>query len=216
MTNESSNRPPEPDPEFKAHAEKRRDYQLPPWATAGLLVLLVALASVGYLKSSFGPNMDSSKASSAGLDPQDVESRKPTGEFSLIDEHGNAKSFSEYKGQVVILSFWASWCTPCLVELPTFAEIGARFYDKGLRVIPVNVDDAGVGAPFAKEFWAKKKFAFPTYFDADKSLAAKFEVDMLPANFVIDRQGRIVFSGFGANDWSNDQTVEVIENLLEE
>lgn len=184
--------------------------------TAGLLALLVGLASIGYLRSSFRPNAESSKTSSLGLDSLDAQARKPVGDFSLVDEQGKETLFSSYKGKVVILAFWASWCPPCLMELPTFAEIEERFHDKGLRVVPVNVDEAAIGVPFAKDFWAQKKFAFPTFFDAAKTLAAKFEVDMLPANFVIDRSGRIVFSGFGANDWSNDQTVEIIESLLEE
>lgn len=190
---------------------------MPPLAMAGLLAIVVGLASIGYLRSSFGPNVETSKTSLAGLDSPDTENRKPVGGFNLFDAEGKRTPYSdEYRGKVVILSFWASWCAPCLVELPTFAEIARRFHDKGLRVVPINVDEAEIGIPFAREFWSKQKFAFPSYFDAAKELAGKFEVDMLPANFVIDREGRIVFSGFGATDWSNEETVEAIENLLEE
>ncbi len=189
---------------------------MPPAVMAGLLAMVVALASIGYLRTSFGPNAEMAKTSSPGLDPMETASRQPVGDFQLTDADGKQTPFSSYKGHVVILSFWASWCTPCLVELPTFAEIGERLHDKGLRVVPVNVDEAGVGVPFAREFWGKKKFEFPSFFDANKELAAKFGVDILPANFVIDRSGRIAFSGFGANDWSNDETAETIESLLEE
>lgn len=185
-------------------------------ARIGLIVGFVLLASVGYLKSSLWQIDDSSKTSSDGMDSSEIEERKPVGEFDLIEADGKKVSIQDYRGKVVILSFWASWCTPCLVELPTFAQIEKKFGDRGFAVVPVNVDDGDVGKNFAKEFWSKNGFEFPSFYDTQKELAEKFEVDILPSNFVIDRQGRIVFSGFGATDWTAPETAEIIEGLVNE
>jgi peroxiredoxin len=190
---------------------------LPGWLTAALLIGVVALASVGYISSKFGVPPDA--VAPTGVvepDPTEVAKRTPIQDFTLTDASGGQKKLSEMKGEVIILSFWASWCTPCLVELPTFAEIQKKFRDRGLRVVAVNVDEGDEGKNFARDFWAKRQFPFPTYFDTQKNLAQQFEVDMLPSNFVIDRQGRLVFSSFGANNWSNNQTLDFLEGLLQE
>ena len=103
-----------------------------------------------------------------------------------------------------------------MVELPGFVDVEKKFRSRGLRVVTVNVDDGNDGKEFAKDFWTKNKFDFPRYFDMSKELSDKFKVDVLPANFVIDRQGRLAFAAMGANDWSSQQTSDDLESLLQE
>ena len=189
---------------------------MPLWAKAVVFLGLIGLASIGYFTSSLWKGPSATQVPTNESDPEEIAKRPRLDDFILTDGEGQQKKLSEFRGNVVILSFWASWCTPCLVELPTFAEIEKKFHGEGLRVLAVNVDEGADGKTFAKELWSKKSFEFPSFFDADKSLANKFEVDMLPANFVIDRQGRLAFSGFGANDWTSPQNIEFIENLLQE
>jgi len=161
-------------------------------------------------------NATNSQGPSIESDPEEIAKRPQVTDFILTDSEGKQKKLSDFRGNVVILSFWASWCTPCLVELPTFAEIEKRYNGRGLRVIAVNVDEGDVGKTFAKDYWTKEKFTFGSYFDDGKKLSQQFDVEMLPSNFVIDRQGRLAFSGFGANDWSNPQTKDFVESLLQE
>jgi thiol-disulfide isomerase/thioredoxin len=161
-------------------------------------------------------NATTSQGPSVESDPEEIAKRPQVTDFILTDAEGKQKKLSDFRGNVVILSFWASWCTPCLVELPTFGEIEKRYNARGLRVIAVNVDEGDVGKTFAKDYWAKEKFTFGSYFDDGKKLSQQFDVEMLPSNFVIDRQGRLAFSGFGANDWSNPQTKDFVESLLQE
>ncbi len=176
------------------------------------------MASIGYftsgLKHSSIPNAPGHDAEHSG--DSAIGKRPPIQDFILTDADGGQKKLSDFRGNVVILSFWASWCAPCLEELPTFAAIEKRFHDKGLRIIALNVEEGPEGKDFAKKFWSAQKFVFPSFFDVSKKAAQLFEVDALPANFVIDRQGRLVFSGFGANDWSDPDTIEFIEDLLQE
>jgi peroxiredoxin len=149
-------------------------------------------------------------------DAEEIANRKALPDIILTDAEGKPKKLSEYLGNVVILSFWASWNGASLLELPTFAEIEKRLGSRGLKVLTVNIDEGDVGKTFAHNFWAKEHFTFPSFFDGQKALAQQLEVEMLPSTFVIDRKGRIAFSGFGSNDWSNPQMQEVIESLLQE
>lgn len=174
----------------------------------------MAFASIGYFTTHLFRPAPSTTIGVVEADPEEIAKRKALPDFILTDAEGKQKKLSDYRGNVVILSFWASWCGACLIELPTFAEIEKRLGEKGLRVMAVNVDEGDEGKVFARDFWAKKKFAFPSFFDGQKALAQQFDVEMLPSNFVIDRRGRLAFSGFGANDWTNPQTVEFLESLL--
>jgi peroxiredoxin len=188
-------------------------FRLPPWAKIALIVAVIALSSLGYLTSRYWKS-GLEPAGHAELDPEELARRTPVKDFTLTDSEGKTKPFSEFRGEVVILSFWASWCTPCLIELPTFAELDKKFRGRGLKIVTVNMDEGDEGMTFSKDFWAKNRFPFPSYFDKSKELARQFEVDMLPSNFVIDRKGRLVFSSFGANDWMSQQTLDFIDGLL--
>ena len=189
---------------------------MPTWAKLVALALLVLLASVGLLHSSFVQNGDIAKPNLVETDANEVDARKPVADFALTGLDGAVKHLSDYRGQVVLLSFWASWCGPCLEELPTFAELQSKLNGRGFVVLPINLDDGDEGKTFSKEFWVKKKLPFSSFFDGKKEIAAQFEVDMLPSNFVLDRQGRLVFSGVGATDWMKAETLEMIEGLLAE
>ncbi len=184
---------------------------------------MIGLASVGYFSDFFQHSRPSTAqagppqtATAIDPDPEEIAKRTVVSDFILTDADKKLKKLSDFRGNVVILTFWASWCAPCLVELPTFAEIENQYHERGLRVLAINVDEGDEGKVFAKDFWAKEKFTFPTFFDSDKKLQSQFGVDILPSNFVIDRAGRIAFSGFGANDWSNPQTKDFIDGLLQE
>ncbi len=190
-------------------------FQLPSGAKAALLVGVIALASVGVVASLL-QKAPTAPQGTIEADPEEVAKRTPVQDFILTDAGGEQKRLSDFRGNVVILSFWASWCAPCLEELPTFGQLEKRFADRGLRILPVNVEEGDDGKNFAKKFWSAQSFQLPSFFDTSKSLASQFQVEMLPANFVIDREGRLAFSGFGANDWTSDETMEFLEGLLSE
>jgi thiol-disulfide isomerase/thioredoxin len=191
-------------------------HRIPTWAKAALLAAIVGIASLGYFSASLYRRPPSGPQGTIEADPEEIAKRKVVTDFILTDAGGQKKKLSDFRGNVVILSFWASWCTPCLDELPTFGQLEKKYHDQGLRILPVNVEEGQIGKMFAEKFWMAQKFTFGSYFDTSKTLAQQFEVDMLPANFVIDRNGRIAFSGFGANDWASSETVEFIESLLME
>lgn len=212
---------PEPTKATLSHLGSEKGFQLSTSAKIAIFIAVLAVASVGIFGSMFGGSHKSLTAppSATDADPDEVAKRTPVQDFILTDANGQQKKLSDFRGNVVILSFWASWCAPCLDELPTFGQLAKQYYDKGLRVIPVNVEEGDEGKNFAAKFWTAQKFNenhMPSYFDTSKALASQFQVEMLPANFVIDREGRLAFSGFGANDWTNPDTVDFLQGLITE
>ena len=191
-----------------------RGFKMSGWLKIALLFAVVVLAAAGVMTNRYSKVPLKSPEATVS-DPVDVSNRTPVTDFIVTDAKGVQKKLSDFRGNVVILSFWASWCAPCLIELPTFAELQNKFKDKGLRVFAVNVDEDD-SKKDAEELFAKRNFPFETYYDSTKSVAQQFKIDVLPSNFVIDREGRLVFSGFGANDWASDETLDFIQGLLQE
>ena len=135
---------------------------------------------------------------------------KPAPEFSLKDSSGKMFKLSDYKGKVVLLNFWATWCRPCKLEMPWFAEFEKNYKDKGFAVIGVAMDDEGWDV--VKPFLLNNKVTYRIAV-GDEALATKYGgVEAMPTSFVIDRQGRIVAMHVGLvskKDYQDD-----IEKLL--
>ena len=114
---------------------------------------------------------------------------------TLIDAQGRRFSLADLEGKVVLVNFWATWCPPCLVEIPWFTEFQTRFRDRGLVVVGVSLDDDGwksVG-PFAETAAINYRLALAS----DDLLQAFDGIDRLPVTFLIDRQGRIAAKHLG-------------------
>jgi thiol-disulfide isomerase/thioredoxin len=185
--------------------------------TKAFIALCLGLSIGGiYVTSSLRSKAMAAKSNSYELDPSQVEKRKILPDFTFIDADAKPHRLSEYHGNVLILSFWASWCSPCLIELPTFSQMQKKLKNGVLKVLAVNVEDGNEGKKFAEDFWKRNKFDFFSFFDTSKQLAQSFEVELLPSNFVIDKSGRLAFSGFGSTDWSSNQIVDLIDGLIQE
>jgi thiol-disulfide isomerase/thioredoxin len=206
----------EPATQAGSRAEEGPRGPIPLWGKVAIMVVIVLLASIGYLRTH---NQNAESAADIQEGPSDVpepEKRKPVPDIMLTAGAGKNMKLSDFKGHVVLLSFWASWCTPCLVELPTFIDLHDKLAKDGLEIVPVNVDENTDSAQEISDFWKTKKFPFPTFFDPTHKGAEAFQVDSLPSNFILDKQGRLVAQGYGANDWSADTSINFIKQLLKE
>ncbi len=116
-------------------------------------------------------------------------SGKPAPEFSLKDANGQTVHLSDYRGKVVLLDFWATWCGPCKIEIPWFMEFEKQFKDQGFAVVGVSMDEDGWSAitPYVKNM----KMNYRVVLGNDAVSAAYGGLDSLPTTLLIDRQGGI-------------------------
>lgn len=120
-------------------------------------------------------------------------------DFALTDLDGRKLTLSGFKGKVVLLDFWATWCTPCREEIPHFVEMQNKYGADGFQVIGVSMDD---DAKPVREFAQQYKLNYPVAVGDDKLAERYGGVLGLPVNFIIDREGRIYAKHLGATNVS--------------
>ncbi|MGE5113347.1 MAG: TlpA family protein disulfide reductase [Acidobacteriaceae bacterium] len=130
-----------------------------------------------------------------GQDPQDQASKEP--DFSLTDFNGQPLALSQFKGKVVLLDFWASWCTPCQAEIPRFIEWQKQYGEQGLQVIGISMDD---DEKAARKFAERMKPNYPIAMGNAKVAEAFGGVLGLPANLIISRSGKVMARHEGGSD----------------
>lgn len=128
---------------------------------------------------------------------------KPASDFELTNFDGSAFQLSDYLGQIVVLNFWASWCVPCLKEMPMLDQAAIEFGDSNVVVVGVNVWDTHDSAT---EFLDRVDVSYPNIEDDNAtSLAVEFGVTAVPETYVVDAEGKIAASFVGA--FTNTQQI---------
>ena len=121
-----------------------------------------------------------------------------------------------YRGRVVVLNFWATWCLPCRQEVPALVELDGQYRERGLAVLGISVDRQGTAQELERElrrFVEKYMIEYPVFVDGDLELVKEFgNFAAIPRTFVLDCQGEVAYIFDGAA--SHDELVEVIEPLL--
>src|SRR5205807_2034267 len=132
--------------------------------------------------------------------------RQNAPEFALKDVDGKTVRLSDYRGKVVLLDFWATWCGPCKIEIPWFMEFEQQLKDRGFAVVGVSMDEDGWGV--VKPYLQEMKINYRILLGNEQVGAIYGGVDSLPTTFLIDRQGKIasVHIGLdrGKEDFKND------------
>jgi len=136
----------------------------------------------------------------------------PAHDFSLSALAGGTVRLSDFRGQVILLNFWATWCPPCQAEMPSLEKLHRRYAARGFTVLAVSVDDGG--SADVERFAAARGLSFPILLEGKAATSRQYGVRGLPTTFLIDRRGHIVSTTFGAQDWSTRQVRQTIEQLL--
>ncbi len=169
-----------------------------------LLVLIALALAVGiYSMSRRGASHSTSRAPSSL-----VHSLAP--DFTLQDLEGKPLDLASYRGQVVLLDFWATWCTPCRGEIPHFVEFQDKYRGAGLQVIGISMDDS---PKTVREFYQQLKMNYPVAFGTADMAETYGGVLGLPITFLIGRDGRVAAKYVGEVQMSTLQ--QRIESLLQ-
>ncbi len=127
---------------------------------------------------------------------QNSELRPANLNFRFNDISGKKVSLSDFKGKVILLDFWATWCVPCKQEIPGFIELQKKLGDRGLQIVGLSVDDP---LSTAKQYAAGMKMNYPVLLAEGKEdvLKAYDPIPSIPVSIIIDRRGRIVARHLG-------------------
>jgi len=132
--------------------------------------------------------------------------------FTLATPEGQTLALSSFRGRVVFLNFWATWCPPCRLEMPSMERLHQEFKDQGLAILAVDIEESPkLVAKFMREF----RLTFPALLDSDSRVSSRYAVRGLPTTVLIDRRGRIAGRAIGPREWTSPEGRALIRSLLE-
>ncbi len=137
----------------------------------------------------------------------------PDSGFDLPDLQDTTHALKDYRGKVVLVNFWASWCPSCIYEMPDLARLRETLGDEAFEILTVNVGEAKFKV---WKFVRLINFNLPVLLDSRKELFKAWNLSVLPTSFLIDRSGNIRYRVQAAPEWDSDATIAIIRQLLQE
>ena len=133
-------------------------------------------------------------------------------EIELKDVFGNTVSLSDFRGNIVFLNFWATWCPPCVIEMPSMQKLHRRFKDRNFVMVAINSQETDAQV---KSFFDKYKLSFTALLDSSGEVGTWFDVNAFPTTFVLDKQGRIIGRAIGPREWDSQASVALFDHLID-
>jgi cytochrome c biogenesis protein CcmG/thiol:disulfide interchange protein DsbE len=169
------------------------------WLVVGAIVAVLAAALALGLKLS------------PEIFPVGVDSKAPDFRATTLAD-GKAKSLADYKGQVVLLNVWATWCAPCRVEMPSIEHLYQELGPQGLKVVAISIDEAGPDV--VREFVRERGLSFEILLNPSRTIERIYQTTGVPESFVLNRDGVIVKKVIGATEWDSAVNRDLIRRLL--
>ena len=178
-------------------------------STRGLAVLMFAAAAGFFLL----PSLESGGSGGpVGFAMAAQPQRAPSAEFR--NANGKHLTLADFRGRVVLLNIWATWCGPCVSEMPSLDRLQALHQGDGLAVLAVSIDRQGPST--VRRFFAQTGIRnLPLYLDADGATARAFGARSIPTTLLIDRDGNVVGSLVGAMQWDSPDALSLIRHYLD-
>ncbi|TMU50616.1 TlpA family protein disulfide reductase [Flagellimonas algicola] len=172
-----------------------------------LAIVLILFTPVGF---HLGVITGKLFSGSAGVIAEDKRETLENYQWKLVHLDGSQFNFEDTQGKVVLVNFWATWCPPCVAELPSMDRLHNAYKDKVIFAFVANDDKEKV-----QSFLVKREFDLPVYFEASRTpdlLVSR----SIPATYILDKSGAIVVREIGAAQWDSEETRELLDQLLAE
>lgn len=143
----------------------------------------------------------------------EARAQTPAPALQAQDLNGVSKTLADYRGKVVLLNFWASWCPPCLREMPSLERLRVNMAGRPLAIVAL---DSAETAEEVNAYLARMQLGFPVLLDPDGSNTRRWKVFALPTSFLLDAEGRVRYVLTGPTEWDEGEALRVIESLLAE
>jgi peroxiredoxin len=180
------------------------------WLCMGLPVVQLAFGVVSSTSAEAESPFMQAQAVERNVTMVKVGDEAPN--FQLRDLAGNVMSLSQFRGKVVLLNFWATWCGPCRVEMPAMEQLYRTFSRREFEILAVSTDAQGVAV--TRPFQRAMGFTFPVLHDEEYRVGLIYGARSLPLTFMVDRQGVIRKKIFGARDWDSPEARDLIQTLM--
>lgn len=173
-----------------------------------VIILGIFLSVILILKNSSAE----SRSETLSLGIQEYATPVEATDFTLKNLDNKRVSLKNYRGKVVMLNFWATWCTPCRLEMPSMEKLHRQFKDKGFVVLAVA---AGEKAEGVTAFVKENNITFSALLDTDQAVTEEYKVWALPTTYFINAEGKIIGKVNGSRDWNAKEATQYISSILQ-
>ena len=149
------------------------------------------------------------------MSPLGLGSDAPQFTAQTLDSPSATKTLDDYRGNVVMLNVWATWCLPCRVEMPSMEKLHQAYGNKGLKIVAVSIDDPGT-EQLVRDFAKQYALTFEILHDPTKGISTTYQTTGYPETVVLGRDGIIRKKLLGATDWNSPENRALIERLIAE
>ncbi len=182
--------------------QKNRRFSFQSLVIIVLIVILVGILILLQTKDSFYHPSGISRLTKG----------RPAPNFSLSGLDGQTVSLTDYKGKVVLLNIWATWCPPCVEEMPSMEKLYQELRGDGFEILAVSIDESG--AKDVRPFMKKHKLSFPALTDAEGIIKGLYQTTGVPESFVIDKDGTLLEIVIGPRDWAAPEVIRYFQSLI--
>ncbi len=133
--------------------------------------------------------------------------------FTVRNQAGKEYSLSGFLGKVVLVNFWATWCPPCLDEMPSLEQLQRRMQNQPFVIMALTVDDSWEPV---NQFMQQHHFTLPVYADFDKQISTLYGTHKYPETYILDKKGKVAYKVVGQKDWISAETLKFLDVLVAE
>ena len=170
-------------------------------------VILAVIVALGFGSYAF------QRAFGGGVQQVGVGGKAPPFSARAVDGSGRVMNLADYKGHVVLLNVWATWCGPCKAEMPTLETLYKMYGPQGLKVVAVSIDETA-SDDSVRAYARNMGLTFDVLHDPQYTIEKTYQVMGYPESFVIDKNGVIRKTWLGAADWASEDNVALVRQLL--